>query len=130
MPASSLRPVLSGLAGVQLLIGLSLALTPGKFYDAVAHFGARSDHLLRDNAAFYLASAVALYIAGHRPSWRVPVLAVVTLQYVFHAFNHLLDISKSEPGWIGPFDFLTLVAATAIYAIVLRTSVRDEKAAS
>jgi hypothetical protein len=112
------------LAGVQLLIGLSLAAAPGRFYDAIANFGARSDHTLRDVASYYLASAVALAIAARRPSWRAPVLAVVGLQYVLHALNHVLDVGDADPSWVGPFDLVTLAAGALLIGWLYREASR------
>src|SRR3954468_18821004 len=90
--ASALTAGIWALAGVQLVIGLSQVLAPGSFYDAVANFGPRNDHFLRDVASYYLASAVALAIsASSRPAWRAPVLALVGVQYVLHAIGHVFD---------------------------------------
>lgn len=112
------------LAGAQLLLGLSLAAAPGRFYDAIANFGARSDHTLRDVATYYLASAAALAIAARRPSWRAPVLAVVGLQYVLHALNHLLDVGDAHPSWVGPFDLVTLAAGALLIGWLYREASR------
>jgi hypothetical protein len=107
--AASLRAGLWGLAGVQALTGLALALTPHRFYTAIADFGPRNVHDLRDMSAFYLASAVVLVAAARRPSWRAPVLALTGLQYGLHALNHVVDVGNSHPSWVGPFDVATLV---------------------
>jgi hypothetical protein len=122
-PAARAPALIAGiwaLAGVQLLIGLSLAAAPGRFYDAIANFGARSDHTLRDVASYYLASAAALAIAARRPSWRAPVLAVVGLQYVLHALNHLLDVGDADPSWVGPFDLVSLAAGALLIGWLYR----------
>jgi hypothetical protein len=122
-PAARTSALVAGiwaLAGVQLLIGLSQAAAPGRFYDAVANFGARSDHTIRDVATYYLASAVALAVAARRPSWRAPVLAVVGLQYVLHALNHLLDVSDADPSWVGPFDLVSLAIGALLIAWLYR----------
>ena len=58
--SSALRAGLLAIAGVQLVTGLLLAFAPRVFYDALADFGPRNEHDLRDMAAFYLASAVVL----------------------------------------------------------------------
>lgn len=118
--ASALVTGIWALAGVQLLIGLSQAAAPGRFYDAIANFGGRSDHTLRDVSSYYLASAVALAIAARRPSWRAPVLAVVGLQYVLHALNHLLDVGQADPSWVGPFDLVSLVVGALLIGWLYR----------
>jgi hypothetical protein len=126
--ASALRAGLLAVAGVQLVTGLALALTPGAFYDAIADFGPRNEHDLRDMAAFYLASAVVLAIAAGRPSWRAPALALVGLQFGLHALNHLLDVGNADPGWIGPFDLATLVLGALLIGGLYREAARDDDA--
>ena len=108
MTDSRIRQGLMVLGVLQLLTGLALVIAPGAFYEAIANFGSRNDHFLRDYGTYYLATGVALLMATSRPSWRVPVLFVVTIQYGLHALNHLLDIGDSDPGWVGPADFLLL----------------------
>lgn len=125
MPSTALRPVLWTLAGGQLVLGLWLAIAPGTFHSALADFGARDDHGLRDVATFYLAAGIALAIAAARPSWRVPVLALCALQYAFHVVNHLIDIGDAHPGWVGPFDALSLAATGAVFLVALRAAVLD-----
>ncbi|MCW2994374.1 MAG: hypothetical protein JWQ18_1869 [Conexibacter sp.] len=113
--AGALRAGVLAVAAIQLVTGLALALTPRAFYDAIADFGPRNEHDLRDMAAFYLASAIVLAIAAGRPSWRAPALALVGLQFALHALNHLLDVGNGDPGWIGPLD----LASLALGALVL-----------
>lgn len=122
--ASALTAGIWALAGVQLIIGLSQAVTPGRFYDAVANFGARNDHFLRDVSTYYLASAIALAVAARRPSWRAPVLAVVGLQYALHALNHVLDSGKADPSWVGPFDVVSLVIGMLLIGWLYREASR------
>jgi hypothetical protein len=122
-----LRLSLLALAAAQLVIGGWLALDPGGFYDALADFGPRSDHALRDTAAFYLAAAVALFLAADRRSWRVPVLALVGLQYGFHSINHLIDVGDADPSWVGWFDLLSLAAVGAFIVFALRAAGRAEE---
>ena len=126
--ASGLRAGLLALAATQLVLGLWLALAPGAFYDALAGFGARNDHFLRDNATYYLASAPVLAVAAYRASWRAPVLALVGLQYALHALNHLVDVGGSDPSWVGPFDLVSLVVVTVVMGVMFRASLRDEEA--
>jgi hypothetical protein len=104
----------------QLALGLSQAIAPGSFHDAVADFGPQNDHYLRDISTLYLALGVALIVAADRPPWRVPVLAFATLQYALHAVNHLIDIGEADPGWIGPFDFVSLLLFAALLAYLWR----------
>jgi hypothetical protein len=127
--ATALRSGLLGLAGVQLVTGLLLAFAPGAFYDAIADFGPRNEHDLRDMAAFYLASAVVLGVAARRPLWRAPALALVGLQFALHAINHLVDIGDADPSWVGPFDAATLAAGTLLVALLYRAAARDDREA-
>lgn len=122
-----MRPALLALAASSILLGLWQVLAPGSFFDAIADFGPRNDHDLRDVASFYLAAGIALAIAAGRPSWRAPVLALVTLQYGIHALNHLLDVGDADPSWIGPLDAALLIATTGLLAVLLRAALRDEE---
>lgn len=75
-----LTGALWALAGVQATIGLLQVLAPGWFYEQLANFGPRADHMMCDVATYYVASAVALALAAGRPSWRVPVLLLWCLR--------------------------------------------------
>jgi hypothetical protein len=125
--ASTLRIGLRALAGAQLVQGLLLGLAPGAFYDAVANFGPRNEHDLRDMAAFYLASAAVVAVAASRPSWRAPVLALVGLQTVLHMLNHVLDAGSSDPSWVGPFDVVSLALAAVLVGALYRAAAREEQ---
>jgi Domain of unknown function (DUF4345) len=120
-----LRMLFAILGLSQLLLGLFMALAPGAFFDSIATYGTRNDHYIRDVATVYLALGVAFLIAVGRPSWRVPVLDVALLQYAFHSVNHLIDIGDSDPGWIGPFNFVALVLTALLFAFVLRHTAED-----
>src|SRR3954469_195782 len=124
--AAVLRAGVLTLAGVQLVQGLLLLLTPGSFYDAVANFGPENHHDLRDMAAFYLASGIVLVVAAGRPSWRAPALALVGLQFALHALNHLVDVGDADPGWVGPFDLLSLAAGTLLIWALYRAADRAD----
>jgi hypothetical protein len=117
-----LRPMLLILGVGQLGLGALMALAPGAFFDALGDFGARNDHYLRDVATFYIALGVVLLVTVDRPAWRVPVLAFGALQYALHALNHLLDVADADPGWIGPFDFVSLAVVAGVFLYALRLS--------
>jgi hypothetical protein len=120
-----MRQALFLLAGVQLFLGLFLVIAPGTFVDKLANYGTGADnHFLRDVGTFYLAMGAALLLALRRPSWRVPVLFLVTLQYALHTINHLIDIGKTDPGWLGPFNFLSLLLLTVVTGWVLGGAAR------
>ena len=124
------RRVVQGIAvlgGLQLATGLALALVPGTFHQTLADFGARNDHFLRDYSTYYLVTAAALLMAIRRPSWRVPVLFIVTVQYALHALNHLIDIGNSDPSWLGPFDFVALASLTGLLGYILHSAARADR---
>ncbi len=119
-----LRFVLINLAFAQLTLGVVLAIAPGFFFDTIADYGTQNDHFLRDISTFYLAFGVVLLAALERVSWRVPLLAFGALQYGLHTLNHLLDIGEADPGWLGPFNFISLLLLTAGFVYALRISAR------
>ncbi len=109
----ALPAVLLILGVSQLALGLWMVISPGSFYDALGPFGERNDHYLADVATFYLALGAAALVAARRPGWRLPVLGFAAIQYTLHAVNHLVDIGEADPGWVGPFDFVTLALSAA-----------------
>ena len=115
-----MRALLIAFAAVQIVIGLLLWLTPGFFYDEIGPFGVQNDHYMADVATFYLALGTVALMSVRRPSWRIPVLALAFLQYSLHALNHLIDVGESDPGWIGPADFVSLTLAAVLLAWMLR----------
>jgi hypothetical protein len=129
-PSAAREPVLRAgilaLAAVQLVQGLLLAFASGAFYDALADFGPRNDHDLRDMSAFSFASAAVLAVSAGRPSWRAPALALVGLQFALHAVNHLVDVSDGDPGWVGPFDVVTLVLGALVIGWLYRAAAQQE----
>jgi hypothetical protein len=120
-----LRQALVLLAAVQLLLGAFLVIAPATFVDRIAPYGSGAeDHYLRDIGTFYLAIGAALLLAVRRVSWRVPVLFVVTFQYALHTVNHLVDVGDTDPGWLGPFNFVSLAALTFFAGWMLHGAAR------
>jgi hypothetical protein len=109
-------------AVLQLALALLMAAAPHSFYTAVGPFDAYNGHYIRDVATFYGALGAGLAISLHRPSWRVPALAMTTIQYGLHSVNHLFDIAKASPQWTGYFDFFSLAAATLLLAWLTRAA--------
>ncbi|HEY2536851.1 MAG TPA: hypothetical protein VGI24_07710 [Solirubrobacteraceae bacterium] len=103
-------------AVLQLGLAVLMAAAPHEFYTAVGPFGAYNSHYIRDLSTFYAATGVGLLLAIRRVSWRVPMLALMTIQYALHSLNHLIDIGKAHPAWNGYFDFVSLTAATVLLA--------------
>jgi hypothetical protein len=110
--SSTVAVGLLAFAAVQLGLAAFMAVAPHRFYIAIGPFGARNDHYVRDVATYNAALGAALLIAVRRPSWRVPVLAIMTLQFGLHSVNHLVDIAAADPSWVGYLDFFALAAAT------------------
>lgn len=115
-----MRALLAAFAAVQVLTGALLWLAPGFFHDEIGPYGARNDHYMGDLATWYLALGAAAFVALRRAAWRVPVLAVLFLQYALHSVNHLIDVGEAEPGWLGPANLVSLVLATLLLGWMLR----------
>ncbi len=125
-PAPSVVAVgLVAFAAIQLGLALLMAISPHTFYTAVGPFGAFNGHYIRDVASFYGAIGIGLAIAVRRVSWRVPVLALTTIQYALHSVNHLIDIGKAHPAWNGYIDFFSLAAASVLLAWLWRAAARE-----
>lgn len=118
----TMRILFGALAAYHLVLGLWMVVSPGTFYDLIGPFGTRNDHYLRDVATFYLAFAAGLAVAVRRPSWRVPVVAVVALEYLFHVVNHIVDVSDASPGWVGPADVVSLALVCGLLAWLWRVA--------
>ncbi len=115
-PATVITVGIAAFAIIQLGLALLMAVSPHEFYTAVGPFGAYNGHYIRDLATFYAATGVGLLLAIGHTSWRVPMLALMTIQYALHSVNHLVDIGKAHPVWNGYFDFFSLAAATLLLA--------------
>jgi hypothetical protein len=122
---STLLAGLVAFALVQLFLALFMAVAPHGFFTAVGPYGTYNGHYIRDVSTFYGAIGVGLLVAVRKPVWRVPVLAITTIQYALHSFNHLLDIAKAHPAWTGYFNFFSLAAATVLLAWLGREAARE-----
>jgi hypothetical protein len=112
----------------QLVLGLVMILAPGWFFRNVGPFGPRNDHYTRDNATMSIAFGVVGLTALRRPSWRLPVLAIFTVQAVAHAINHLYDIDRAHPKRDGPIDFALIAISAAVLGWLTWRSAREEPA--
>ena len=122
-----LRLVLGVLGLSQLALGAAMAIAPGAFFDAIADYGVRNDHYIRDFSTFYLALGATLVLSVGRQSWRAPVLALAAIQYGLHAINHLVDVGNADPGWLGPFNLVSLLAFEAVVVYSLRAVTRARR---
>lgn len=120
-----IAPMLTVLGVIQIALGAWMAAAPRSFFDAVGPFGAYNDHYVRDAASFTLALGVVALLGARRPSWRPAVLAFATLQLGLHAVNHVVDIGDADPRAAGIADAVSLLAATAVYGLLLRAAVRE-----
>ncbi len=111
-------------------IGLAvfMAAAPHAFYESVGPFGAANDHYIRDVSTYAAAIGVGLLVSARRASWRVPLLAVTTLQFALHSVNHLVDIGKAHPRWTGYFDFFSLAVSTGLLGWLLVLARSSERA--
>jgi len=107
------------LGASQLALAIFMAVLPGTFHSSIGPFGSTNDHYLRDLATYNAALGVGALIAVRSASWRIPVLAMTVIQFALHSINHLADIDKADPSWIGYFDFFALALATVQLAWLL-----------
>ena len=121
----ALVPLLVVFGVTQMALGLFMAIAPGTFFDVVGPFGTRNDHYVRDLSTFYIALGLAGLMAVRRPAWRVPVLALATIEFVLHAVNHLADIGEADPKWNGPVTFAAVAASAALLGWMLSVAARD-----
>lgn len=112
-------------AVLQIGLGLFMGFAPHAFYETVGPFGPANDHYVRDVATFYAAVGLGMALAVRRPSWRVPTLAVSTIQFALHSANHLLDIGTAHPRFVGYVDFAAIFAATLQLAWLWRAAARE-----
>lgn len=111
--------VLVGFGLTTLGLGSFMAVAPGTFFDILGPFGTRNDHYTRDNATFNLAMGALLLVAVRLRGWRAPALAFTALEWALHAANHLVDIDEADPGWVGVFDFASLLSGFGILVSAL-----------
>src|SRR5258707_981008 len=105
-----------------------MAISPHAFYKAIGPFEALNRHYIRDVATFSAALGVGFAVAVKRPSWRVPVIALTTVQFALHTINHLADATSAHPEGKGWFDFASLLASTALLAGMWRPAARPARA--
>jgi hypothetical protein len=117
-----MRQALLILGLTQLVIGAWLLIDPDSFVDAIAPFGPADHHFLRDLGTFQAGIGIALLAAAGRPAWRMPILFAAFAGSALHTINHLFDIGGTDPGWLGPANFVALVLLTGAYAYLMQES--------
>jgi hypothetical protein len=118
MSPKAAQRVFLAVGTVHVGVGLMMLLAPGPFYEGLATFPPRNDHLVRDVATVYVALGVALVAAARRPAWRGPVLLVAVVQYAIHTANHVYDIGLPVEGWVGPVNAVLLGAGVVLLAVL------------
>jgi hypothetical protein len=127
-PLASLPAVgIGAFAVYHLALAIFMAAAPHAFYTALGPFGAFNGHYIGDVATYSAAIGVGLLVAVRRVGWRVPVLAITTIQFGLHSVNHLIDVGRAHPAWTGYFDFFSLAAATLLLAWLWRAAVLETR---
>jgi hypothetical protein len=126
-PALVVEVAIGWFAAYHLALAVFMVLAPHAFYTAIGPFGPFNGHYVRDVATYNAAIAVALAVSLARASWRVPVLALVTVQFALHSINHLFDADTAHPLWTGWFDFATLAASTLLLVWLVRAAAAGER---
>jgi hypothetical protein len=114
-----LRAFFLGLAVIHFGLGVWMFAAPHSFFLTIGAFDSYNPHYERDTATFYFAFALGSWIAASRPAWRLPILAITTLQYALHTLNHAIDLNHANNAWAGPFDLISLGLATVQFAALL-----------
>jgi hypothetical protein len=125
--ADALTAGIALLALYSLGLALVMVIAPHSFFQSIGPFGRQNDHYIRDTATFSAAIGVGLVVALRRTSWRVPMLAISTVQFALHSINHLVDIDTAHPAWKGYFDFFGLAASTVLIAGLLWLALADAR---
>jgi hypothetical protein len=119
------EPLILSYAAGHIALGAWQLVSPGSFFDAVGPFGTSNAHYTRDVGTFTLALGVALALSYRWPAWRPGVVGYAFLQYAFHSLNHLADIGRAHPGWVGPLDFALLLATAVLLGWTLAQVLAD-----
>ena len=110
-----LRTILLVAAVYHLLLGAFMFFAPGGFYDSLGKFPPKNTHYIKDVSTFYIAFGVVFFLSIYRRGWRTPVLVFAALEYVLHAFNHLIDVGDASTQFVGWFDFFALALIALIF---------------
>ena len=110
--------VLLVVAASQLLPGVLAMVAPAAFYDAFAAFPPENHHFIRDVGSWQVALGLVALLAWWRPAIRVPVLAILALQYGLHLVSHVIDVDASDPEWHGVFGLATEALGTVVLTAI------------
>ncbi len=123
----TMRLALVSIGLTQIAIGVWFAIDPDSFVETLADYGPADSHFLRDIATFQLGIGIALLAAVGRPAWRAPVLFAALAQSALHTVNHLIDIGETDPGWQGPFNFVSLLVLTIALAGLMLSAAAQQR---
>lgn len=123
--AAVLPPALAALGLLQIGQGAWMVAAPRSFYDLIADFGPYNPHDLRDMATWSLALRVLLLVAARRPAWRLPLLALLALEALLHALNHVRDADLARTTSMGVTDIVSLAALALLCAGLLMAGRRE-----
>ena len=106
-------------------LGIWAFLSPGSFFEAVAHWPPYSPHLIRDSGAFQIGIGAMLLLASWRPSdGLTAVLAGGALAALLHVAAHAID----HPSGGRPLlDFPSLGALAILLIIAAAVSARSPR---
>ena len=127
VPPGTIEVGLTAFGAFYVGVALFMAVAPHTFFKVVGPFETLNVHYMRDTATFSAGIGMGLLVAVRRPSWRVPALAIATLQSALHSINHLIDIDRAHPVWIGYVNFFSLAVATLGLAWLLRVVLGEEE---
>lgn len=82
----------------------------------VPDFGPYNEHFVRDLGFVFVTLAGALGWAARRPAFRVPLVAVTTAFYVFHAAGHVFDTAR---GFVDPSHWWVDMPGVYVPALLL-----------
>ena len=108
-------------AATQLATGLLALFAPGAFYDLFASYPPENGHFLKDLGSWQIALGLLGLYGARRPDWRLPLLALLGLQYALHTASHIVDAGEAEEGWMDTFAIVTLgFGAVLLLGLFLR----------
>ena len=127
VPPMPVRLGLLALAITQFALAAWMIFDPGSFHAHLGDFGPRNDHYLRDIATWELALGCTALVAVARPSWRLPVLTLAALQFLFHTINHIADADIARGDTSGAGDAVSLAVGTLVFGALAWLAAREAR---
>ena len=119
-----MRAVLVVLGVLNAASGALALIAPGTFFDEIGRYGVENLHYVGDVGAFTAAAGAGLIVAAYRPAWRVPVLALATIEFALHAINHAFDTDEARSDARGIADTVLLALGAVGSAYLARAAER------